>query len=145
MECHEVRQQLSAWLDHELPETAAAALAVHVEKCAACRQEWLQLQALDAALDNLAAPVPPDLAEKVLARLRPPRRQRWQSVAVAACLVLGLALGGTMTQVFYGPAAPTNRTGTEMATLDVFHDFPQGSLGAVVASYQPVEGNGNLQ
>jgi anti-sigma factor RsiW len=145
MECHEVRQQLSAWLDHELAATTEAALAAHVEKCAACRQEWLHLQALDAALDNLAAPVPAGLAEKVLARLRRPRRQWWQSIALAACLVLGIALGGTMVQVFYGPVAQTSRTGTEMATLEVFHDFPQGSLGAVVASYQPDEGNGNLQ
>lgn len=144
MECHEVRQQLSAWLDHELAETTEAALAAHVAKCAACRREWLQLQALDAALDNLAAPVPPGLAEKVLARLQPSRRQWWQSIALAACLVLGIALGGTMTQLFYGSAAP-NRTGSEMATLEVFHDFPQGSLGAVVASYQPDESNGNLR
>jgi anti-sigma factor RsiW len=144
MDCYEVRQQLSAWLDHELAETTEAALAAHVEKCAACRQEWLQLKALEAALGNLAAPVPPELAEKVLARLRPPRRQWWQSIALAACLVLGIALGGTMVQVFYGPAA-SNRNGVEMATLEVFHDFPQGSLGAVVASYQPDEGNGNLR
>jgi hypothetical protein len=89
--------------------------------------------------------VPPGLAEKVLARLQPPRRHWWQSIALAACLVLGIALGGTMTRVFYGPAAQPNRSGTEMATLEVFHDFPQGSLGAVVASYQPDEGNGNLR
>ncbi len=145
MECHEVRQQLSAWLDHELAETAEAALAAHVEKCAACRREWLQLKVLEAALDNLAVPVPPELANKVLARLRPPRRQWWQSIALAACLVLGIALGGTMVKVFYGPAAQPNGTGAEMATLEVFHDFPQGSLGAVVASYQPDEGNGDLQ
>jgi hypothetical protein len=36
-------------------------------------------------------------------------------------------------------------SGAEVASLEVFHDFPQGSLGAVVASYQPEEGNGNLQ
>jgi anti-sigma factor RsiW len=145
MECYEVRQQLSAWLDHELAETAGAALEAHVAKCAACRREWLQLKALEAALGNLAAPVPSGLAEKVVARLRPPRRRQWwQSIALAACLVLGIALGGTMARVFYGPAAP-NRTGSEVATLEVFHDFPQGSLGAAVASYQPDDGNGNLQ
>jgi anti-sigma factor RsiW len=145
MECREVHQLLSAWLDHELASTTEAALAAHVEKCAACRREWLRLKALDAALGDLEAPVPPGLAEKVLARLRPRRRQWWQSIALAACLVLGLALGGTMVQVFYGPVAQANHTGTEMASLEVFHDFPQGSLGAVVASYQPDHGNGNLK
>jgi hypothetical protein len=59
-------------------------------------------------------------------------------------LVLGIALGGTMARSFYGGAAP-NEAGAEVASLEVFHDFPQGSLGAVVASYQPEEGNGNQQ
>jgi len=49
-----------------------------------------------------------------------------------------------MARTFYGGATP-NETGAEVASLEVFHDFPQGSLGAVVASYQPEEGNGNHQ
>jgi anti-sigma factor RsiW len=145
MECHEVQEQLSAWLDHELAEAAGAAVEAHVERCAACRREWRKLTALDAALGDLAAPVPIGLAEKVTARLRPPRRRQWwQSVALAACLVLGIALGGTMARGFYGAGAP-NDNGTEVASLEVFHDFPQGSLGTVMASYQPEEGNGNLK
>ena len=104
-----------------------------------------KLTALDAALGNLAAPVPMGLAEKVAAKVRRPRRRSgWQSVALAACLVLGIALGGTMARGFYGPAT-ADTTGAEVASLEDFHDFPQGSLGAVVASYQPEEGNGNLQ
>jgi anti-sigma factor RsiW len=145
MECQEVKEQLSAWLDGELDAPAGAALAAHLKGCAACRQEWRELTALDAALSRLAAPVPTGLAEKVLARTRPPRRQAWwQSVALAACLVLGVTLGGTMATVFYQPAA-ADGTGTEVASLEVFHDFPQGSLGTVMASYQSEEGNGNTQ
>ncbi len=143
MECHEVQEQLSAWLDGELAEATGALLQAHLEQCAACRQEWRELTALDAALGSLTAPAPAGLAEKVVRRLRRPRRQKWlQSMALAACLVLGIALGGTMARSFYGPAA-ANETGTEVASLDVFHDFPQGSLGAVVASYQPDAGNGS--
>jgi hypothetical protein len=71
-----------------------------------------------------------------------PPRSGWQSAALAACLVLGIALGGTMARSFYSGASPSE-TGAEVASLEVFHDFPQGSLGAVVASYQPEEGNGN--
>jgi anti-sigma factor RsiW len=143
MGCQEVRQQLSAWLDHELDTAASAALAAHLDSCEACRKQWRQLEALEAALGNLAAPEPPGLAEKVLARTRPPRR--WvQSVALAACLVLGIALGGSMARTFYAPAAP-NGTGSETASLDVFQDFPQGSLGTIVASYQPDDNNGIQQ
>ena len=145
MECQTVQEQLSAWLDDELSEATGALLMAHLERCEACRKEYLQLTALDAALGNLAAPVPMGLAEKVAIRVRQPRRRSgWQAAALAACLVLGIALGGTMARTFYGGATP-DEAGAEVASLEVFHDFPQGSLGAVVASYQPEEGNGNLQ
>jgi len=145
MECQAVQTQMSAWLDDELSEAAGAMLTAHLERCEACRMAWRKLTALDAALGNLAAPVPMGLAEKVAAKVRRPRRRQWfQSVALAACLVLGVALGGTMARSFYGPAA-ADTTEAEVASLEDFHDFPQGSLGAVVASYQPEEGNGNLK
>jgi anti-sigma factor RsiW len=145
MECQAVRQQLSAWLDAELDEAEEAALTAHLDGCEACRREWQKLSALDAALSRLEAPVPPGLAEKVLARVRPPRRRQWvQSVALAACLVLGIALGGGMAQSFYAPAG-LNDTGAEVAGLEVFQDFPQGSLGTIVASYHPDDGNGIVQ
>src|SRR3989339_1784679 len=100
MECQAVQEQLSAWLDGEL---AGARITAHLERCAACREEWRRLKALDDALGNLAAPVPPGLAEKVAAKIRLPRRRSWwQSTALAACLVLGIALGGTMARTFYG-------------------------------------------
>jgi anti-sigma factor RsiW len=144
MECQEVREQLSAWLDAELDEAAAAALSAHVDQCAACQREWRQLTALETALGQLSAPVPVGLAEKVLAQVRPPRRRQWwQSVALAACLVLGVALGGSMARSFYAPEA-SSHTESEVASLEVFQDVPQGSLGTIVASYQPDDGNGTL-
>ena len=145
MECQAVQAQLSAWLDDELSEAAGAMLTAHLEGCEACRSEWRELRALDAALGNLAAPAPMGLAEKVAAKVRRPRRRSgWQSAALAACLILGIALGGTVARSFYGAATP-NEAGAEVASLEDFHDFPQGSLGAVGASYQPEEGNGNLK
>ncbi len=145
MECRDVHEYLSAWLDDELNEATETALSAHLDRCEACRREWLKLTALDSSLDNLAAPVPAGLTERVLARVKPPRRRQWwQSVALAACLVLGIALGSTMARSFYAPVG-LNGTESEVAGLEVFQDFPQGSLGTVVASYQPDEGNGTLQ
>jgi anti-sigma factor RsiW len=145
MKCQEVCENLSAWLDNELDAATSAAMAAHLDRCEACRRQWRKLRALDAALGGLAAPVPPGLAEKVLARVKPPRRRQWlQSVALAACLVLGIALGGTMASRFYAPVASTG-TVSETASLDVFQDFPRGSLGTVVASYQPDDKNGTLR
>jgi anti-sigma factor RsiW len=144
MECRQVQERLSAWLDGELPEAVGADLEAHLERCAACRREWRQMKALESALGNLVAPVPEGLAERVAARVRAPRRRPWwQAAALAACLVVGVALGGTMGRSFYGVTA-TEVNGTEMASLEVFHDFPQGSLGTAIASYQSEEGNGNL-
>ena len=144
MECQAIQAQLSAWLDDELSEAAGVMLTAHLARCEACRREWRRLKALDAALGNLAAPAPLGLAEKVAAKIRRPRRSGWQAVALAACLVLGIALGGTMARTFYGGATP-DEAGAEVASLEIFHDFPQGSLGAVMASYHPEEGNGNHQ
>jgi anti-sigma factor RsiW len=145
MECQEARQQLSAWLDDELDAPTRAVLTAHVDGCEACRKEWRRLTALESALGQLEAPVPLGLAEKVLAQVRPPHsRQGWQSVALAACLVLGIALGGSMVRSFYAAGA-SNDTGAEVASLEVFQDYPQGSLGTIVASYQPDDSNGILQ
>jgi anti-sigma factor RsiW len=139
--CPEVQERLSAWLDGELEETWLAALSAHLEVCAPCRRELAQLQALDAVLGDLPAPAPLYLADRVLARLARPPRRWWQSLALAATLVMGLTLGGALARNFY-PMAPANGDGAEMAALEDFQDFPEGSLGAVLASYHPEEGNG---
>lgn len=139
--CHDIRPQLSAWLDGELTAEARAAVAAHVDRCAGCRRELGRLAALDAALASLTAPALPRLTEKVLARLPRRRRPWWQSLSLAASLVLGLVLGGSMARDFY-PLAP-EPAGAEIAALEAFQDFPQGSLGTILASYQPEEGNGS--
>lgn len=139
--CEEVREQLSAWLDGELAIEEHAQVAAHLNSCAACRRELAQLTALNTALAQLAAPVPSGLAERVLARVQPSRRYWWQNLALAASLVMGIVLGGALARDFY-PLAPENGSGLEMATLDDFHDFPQGSLGTILISYQAEEGNG---
>jgi anti-sigma factor RsiW len=147
MTCQEVGERLSAWLDRELPPAEHDGIAAHLEGCAGCRRELARLRALEAALGKLAAPVPPRVAEKVAARLKErqvarDRRPWWQSLALAASLVLGIYLGGTLARDFY-PLSQENGFGTEVASLEAFHDFPQGSMGLILASYQEDEGNGN--
>lgn len=140
VKCEEVREQLSTWLDGELAEEGRAQVAAHLASCAACRRGLAQLTALNAALAGLAAPVPFGLAERILARVQPRRRYWWQNLALAASLVMGLVLGGVLAQDFYPRSA--SGTGAEIAALEDFHDFPQGSLGAILVSYQSEEGNG---
>jgi len=141
-ECPGVTEQLSAYLDGELDEARRNAVAAHLQICAACRRELELLTALEGALGSLAAPAPPDLTARVLARLHRRRRPWWQNLALAASLVLGIILGGTVARDFY-PRTTGNGASYEIASLDAFHDFPQGSLGTVLASYQGEEGNGS--
>lgn len=148
MACEQIRERLSAWLDGELTAEESRQVAAHLEVCADCSRELSLLERLDAALGTLAAPVPNRLPERVLDRLQPRRRYWWQSLAMAASLVIGIVLGGTLAQSFYPYATTattvakaTNGNG-EVLALEEFHDFPQGSLGAMLVSYQVEEING---
>jgi predicted anti-sigma-YlaC factor YlaD len=139
--CEQVQGRLSAWLDGELAAEERRRVAAHLEVCEACSRELALLTRLDAALGTLAAPTPAELPELVLDRLRPRRRYWWQSLAMAASLVLGIALGGMLALDYY--PYPTSNANGEVLALEEFHDFPQGSLGAVMVSYQGEEINGS--
>ena len=139
--CERVRERLSALLDGELAAEERREVAGHLEVCAACQRELALLARLDAALGALEAPGPERLADKVLTRLQPRRRYWWQSLALAASLLVGIILGGTLARDFY--PYPASNGDAEVLALEEFHDFPQGSLGAVMVSYQGEEINGS--
>lgn len=134
MNCLEVKELLSSWLDGETPPEVGEAVAAHLEGCPACRREARVLRRLDEALGGLTAPVPGDLAAKVRARLPRSTAPWYQSLALAACLVLGLGLGGLLTQGLYGlNGGAGSGEVQELAGLEIFQDFPQGSLGTAIS------------
>lgn len=142
--CEQVQERLSAWLDGELTAAERREVAVHLEVCPGCQAELALLSRLDAALGTLVAPPPDLLAAKTLTRLTPRRRYGWQSLAMAASLVIGMVLGGALARDFYPYSTSTAANGNaEVLALEEFHDFPQGSLGAVMVSYQVEETNGS--
>ncbi len=137
MKCSEVQEYLSAWMDGEVPEGLRQQVGSHLVGCPACRAELAILERLDATLAGLEAPVPRDLGAKVRRRL-PRATYPWlQSLALAACLVLGIFLGGSLTGTLYPGVAPNGIT-SEVTSLEIFQDFPQGSLGGAF-SYQGEE------
>jgi predicted anti-sigma-YlaC factor YlaD len=145
VKCPEVRELLSAWLDGELTPEDLALVTRHLDSCAGCRRELAQLEALEEALEVLPVPAPAGLPEKVRARVSPRRRRAWQSLALVASLVVGVFLGGALAQNFYPRSQPEAGLSTEVASMDAFHDFPQGSMGMILASYQEDEGTRNCK
>ncbi len=141
MDCREVKDRLSPYLDGELPTELSSQIAHHLAGCEVCRRELAALTRLEAALGRLRAPVPPALAEAVLTRLARRRRPWWRSLALAASLVLGIVLGGTLTRDFYPLGADRSQAG-EVLALEAFQDFPRGSWGDLLVSYQADEANG---
>jgi anti-sigma factor (TIGR02949 family) len=142
MKCYEVQEHLSAWLDGEVPEDLRPRLVEHLAACPACQAELAALERLDAALAELEAPAPRDLAAGVLRRLSRPTPSWVRSLALAACLVLGIFLGGSLTGTLYpGIYAPAHGNG-EVASLEIFQDYPQGSVGSAFSYQGDEENNG---
>lgn len=140
MKCHNVQDRLSAYLDGEVTEGLSRELAAHLQACAACRAELALLNRLERSLAALSAPAPPDIAEKIISRLRRPARPWWRSLSLAASLILGLTLGGALAGNFYPYSLNNaNGNGAEVVALeDAFRDFPQDSWGRLI-SYQDDE------
>lgn len=140
MKCTEVQEHFSAWLDGEVAEELRPRLAEHLAVCPACRAELAALKRLDAALAGLEAPEPPwDLAAGVLRQLPRPTPFWFRSLALAACLLLGIFLGGSLTGTLYPGMEPANGNG-DAASLEILQDYPQGSVGGAF-SYQWDEEN----
>ncbi len=142
MKCAIVHNHLSAYLDGEGPVKLRQEIAAHLETCAACRAELAALEKLENALASLSAPTPPDIAGRVISRVKRPALPWWRALSLAACLVLGLTLGGALAGNFYPfTAAAVNGNGNEVVAMEeVFQDFPQGSYGGII-SYQEEEEN----
>ena len=133
MKCSEVREYLSAWMDGEVPEGLRPGLGEHLAGCPVCQAELAVMERLDAALAGLTVPVPVDLAVQVRQRLPRPSIPWFQSLALAVCLALGIFLGGSLTGTLYPVSGSGNGITSDVATLGIFQDYPQGSLGGAVS------------
>jgi len=122
--CRHVRGRLGRLLDHELPDSEAAAIRGHLAECPACSGAAASLEALDARLGELPLPpAPPGILERTMAQARreslaPRLRRDWAamwrswplaarlaaSAAMAAACVLGLLAGSTAARSSGGPA-----------------------------------------
>jgi len=106
MEHEEASDRLDEWLDGELDDESAAAVAAHAERCAACRADAAALRGLGRALFSPAEPRGREaFTAAVMLRLRgesapAPRAPSWLSPA------LGLAFAGLLAGFLLSGVGP---------------------------------------
>lgn len=142
MDCRQVQEMLSAYLDGELPARQQELVARHLAGCQACRREYQVWQQLWEALAAKPAAAPADLTARVLARLPGRRPSWWQQMALAASLLVGIFLGGQLGLAVHQTmvALPTE---AGEAGWEGFEATPSHSLNALLASYDLENGNGS--
>ncbi|GAB4370886.1 MAG: hypothetical protein Kow00128_18310 [Deltaproteobacteria bacterium] len=117
MDCLEIRELLSAFLDGETSPEESRRVEEHLSACAGCRAFRERARSLDSFLARSETPVSPDFREKLFSRLEAeellPRRRslfsfsvRW-ALPLAAAAALGLFLL-ISKEVPKGPATPAN-------------------------------------
>jgi Putative zinc-finger len=77
MECNQIREHLSAYLDGVLDAATRQIVAGHLHKCHTCRAELNDLQSLVSAMGDLeSVKAPPDFLEQLHTRMTPMYRIR---------------------------------------------------------------------
>ena len=132
-------KELSAYIDGELSEVAAAAIGEHLTHCGACREELSRLEFVSETLESLEGAEPDPYFARRLKRLAAERRSRgWPGrvlvpAAAAAAVALSLVAGGFLGRALYaepnGASSPANGELVEYLGVAPVEDFPDGSLG----------------
>ncbi|MCC6227160.1 MAG: zf-HC2 domain-containing protein [Microthrixaceae bacterium] len=93
MDCHQIRDLVSARLDGRVSDTEDRLLDLHLEVCPACREFDLRAWTLHRTIRLRPVLDVPDLAGAILTRARRPRATRltWIRVAMAWVGVAGIA------------------------------------------------------
>ena len=101
MECREIREIISAYVDGEALPEEARRVEEHIGGCAECQAAEKRMRVLGVAVTRTEGAVPPDFRENLFARLEkedllPKRRSifvyslRWAAVPLAAAAALAL-------------------------------------------------------
>jgi len=93
LDCGTVREELSAYIDNELPSAERREIEQHLQVCMGCFKEYMQLQATSAIMRSLREiEPPPGFNDRVKERLRQEeKRGMWQRIARKPWHSLGAA------------------------------------------------------
>jgi hypothetical protein len=102
MNCHQINENLSAFIDNELTPDDTNAIKAHLIRCSGCRQQRDKMENLGRKIRHMTPlTAPEDFQFRVYARIHKHEANRsnrffwrWQTIMVpAACLLLGIFLG----------------------------------------------------
>jgi len=101
MDCRDLRETISAFVDGEIPAEEAERVREHIASCPECRAVEARMRSLGDGVRQLRPPVPDGFRNAVFARLEsegalPPKRKaapaRWRRAAVPLAAAAALAL-----------------------------------------------------
>lgn len=160
MDCRDIREKLSAYMDGELEGALMKAVADHVEACEACRDEVRRMEAAWDLLDGVTVPEPSRaLKDRILQNAAGPSRtgagaslwsafRRWpMTLAAAAAVLFGVLFGSLLGQAYetspQTESAPQTAYAPQEESLetavsangggDVFSELPEGTVGWYLA------------
>ena len=135
--CHDVLDRLSAYVDSELSDEQMKQIRLHLDGCPQCQVEYNELCNLWVALaDPVSIPVPANLEERVmrvidkrvLQNTQQSSRLRRLITASAVAAVLGLVVGGWMGVAILDKDRTREIGHSISATFDIFSPAPQGTF-----------------
>lgn len=146
MNCSQVQELLSAYLDGELTEPSRSRVAEHLVSCSACADDLSGFQRLSALADVLPAPMAPDDGWEQIAGALDSRstvhqtdgRQPWlvrhrKVLALAATIMLVVGLGWTGHRIW----APHHQHARVFGHyLDEFQQDPIMAQRMLLAKYE---------
>ena len=135
MNCRNISNSLSAYVDRELTGDQMIALRSHIERCPECKAEYESLTSLKAALAALPMHEPPEGLDqdviRLVRRLNPASaRTRLSWALMAATSVAAAALAVLTFNAFFGLTSETD-------VVEADAQFDAGTDGAFV---DPIDG-----
>ena len=138
MTCHQALDQLSLFLDGELPEPDATALESHLASCRTCRAKAIAIDEVGELLNRVGPVTPPaGLLASVLDRASATHGSRRRFDALASLVAAGL--GALAVGLFWVEAMPARVRPAATTNLVSSLQTATGSPGIVEAELRRLQ------
>jgi len=130
MECKDIREIISAYVDGEASPEETREVREHLGACAECRSAEQQMRALGVGVERVEGDVPPEFRDRLFARMEkedllPKRRSifvfsvRWAAIPLAAAAALALYVMSSreIPREFSSPAVRLPQVAAPAGTL----------------------------